>query len=113
MMAEHVENRNEVYYIPGTRISLDSIVYAFRNGPSPDSIREDFNGVSLPHITVPSISTWTIKETSMPTWRPENSNGGNSGATALLWPRGCGFAWRTPAVKPHRFGSDKDSLPGG
>ena len=49
-MSEHVENRNGVYYIPGTRISLDSIVYAFRQGSSPESIREDFEGLSLPHV---------------------------------------------------------------
>lgn len=49
-MTEHVENRNGVYYIPGTRISLDSIVYAFRQGASPESIREDFDGLSLPHV---------------------------------------------------------------
>ena len=49
-MSEHVENRDGVYYIPGTRISLDSIVYAFRQGSSPESIREDFEGLSLPHV---------------------------------------------------------------
>jgi uncharacterized protein (DUF433 family) len=49
-MNEHVEDRNGVYYIPGTRISLDSIVYAFRLGSSPESIREDFDGLSLPHV---------------------------------------------------------------
>ena len=49
-MNEHVENRNGVYYFPGTRISLDSIVYAFRQGSSPESIREDFDGLSLPHV---------------------------------------------------------------
>jgi hypothetical protein len=45
----HVENRYEVYYIPGTRISLDSIGYAFRQRASPESIREDCDGLSLPH----------------------------------------------------------------
>ena len=50
VISEHVENRGGVYYIPGTRISLDSIVYAFRQGSSPESIREDFEGLSLPHV---------------------------------------------------------------
>ena len=31
----------------GTRISLDSVVYAFREGCSPESIREDFEGLTL------------------------------------------------------------------
>lgn len=50
MSEQHIENRHGVYYVPGTRISLDSIVYAFRQGASPESIREDFEGLSLPHV---------------------------------------------------------------
>ncbi len=48
--SEHVEQRKGVYYVPGTRISLDSIVYAFRDGSSPESIREDFEGLTLAHV---------------------------------------------------------------
>jgi uncharacterized protein (DUF433 family) len=50
MVNEHVEQREGVYYVPGTRISLDSIVYAFREGCSPESIREDFEGLTLPDV---------------------------------------------------------------
>ena len=49
-MSEHIEKRGGVYYVPGTSISLDSIVYAFREGSSPESIREDFEGLTLPHV---------------------------------------------------------------
>lgn len=49
-MSEHVELRDGVYYVPGTRISLDSIVYSFRDGTSPESIREDFEGLTLAHV---------------------------------------------------------------
>jgi uncharacterized protein (DUF433 family) len=48
--SDHIEVRNGVYYVSGTRISLDSIVYAFRDGLSPESIREDFEGLSLVHV---------------------------------------------------------------
>lgn len=34
----YVEHRNDAYWIEGTRISLDSVVYAFRDGLSPESI---------------------------------------------------------------------------
>lgn len=34
----YVDYRNEAYWVEGTRVSLDSIVYAFRNGLSPESI---------------------------------------------------------------------------
>ena len=33
-----------------TRISLDSIVYAFREGCSPATICEDFEGLTLAHV---------------------------------------------------------------
>lgn len=46
MAIEHIEQRDGAYYVTGTRISLDSIVYAFREGCSPDTIREDFEGLT-------------------------------------------------------------------
>lgn len=42
--------RNDVYYVPGTKISLDSIVYAWLDGVSPESIREDFPQLSLAQV---------------------------------------------------------------
>ena len=50
MISEHIEQREGVYYVPGTRISLDSIVYAFREGCSPETIREDFEGLTLARV---------------------------------------------------------------
>jgi uncharacterized protein (DUF433 family) len=50
MVSEHVEQREGVYYVSRTRISLDSIVYAFREGCSPETIREDFEGLTLAHV---------------------------------------------------------------
>ncbi len=50
MISEHIEQREGVYYVPGTRISLDSIVYAFRGGCSPETIREDFEGLTLARV---------------------------------------------------------------
>jgi uncharacterized protein (DUF433 family) len=50
MVSVHIEQRDCVYYIPGTRITLDSVVYAFREGCSPECIREDFNCLSLVHV---------------------------------------------------------------
>jgi uncharacterized protein (DUF433 family) len=42
MHNEYLEQRNSGYYLAGTRISLDSIVYAFREGQSPEAIQQDF-----------------------------------------------------------------------
>jgi uncharacterized protein (DUF433 family) len=41
-MQDYVEQREGGYYITGTRISLDSVVYPFKNGASPESILLSF-----------------------------------------------------------------------
>ena len=42
MPSEYIEQRNGGYYIAGTRVSLDSVVYAFNRGDSPERILEEF-----------------------------------------------------------------------
>jgi len=39
---EYIEQRDGGYYVAGTRISLDSVVYAFNRGDSPERIVEEF-----------------------------------------------------------------------
>jgi uncharacterized protein (DUF433 family) len=46
----HIEMRDGVYYVPGTKISLDSIVHSFLEGVSPEGIREHFPRLSLQQI---------------------------------------------------------------
>jgi uncharacterized protein (DUF433 family) len=51
MENQYVEFHDEGYWIRGTRISLDSIVYAFREGLSPETIARDcFPSLSLEQI---------------------------------------------------------------
>jgi uncharacterized protein (DUF433 family) len=42
MHSQYIEQRNGGYYVAGTRISLDSIVYAFNRGESPEQILEGY-----------------------------------------------------------------------
>ena len=42
MQSEYIEQRNGGYYVAGTRISLDSVVYSFHRGNSPERILEQF-----------------------------------------------------------------------
>ena len=37
---QYVEVRNSAYYVAGTRIGLDVVVYEFRDGRSPEEIFE-------------------------------------------------------------------------
>jgi uncharacterized protein (DUF433 family) len=50
MIQEYVEQRNGAYYIAGTRVSLDSVVYAFLRGESPEGIAESFPALGLEQI---------------------------------------------------------------
>jgi uncharacterized protein (DUF433 family) len=46
----YVEYRADSYWIQGTRISLDSVVYAFREGLSPESIAQAFPLLNLEQV---------------------------------------------------------------
>ena len=50
MAREYVEQRSGGFYVAGTRVSLDSIVYAFRGGESSESIRQNFSTLSLEQV---------------------------------------------------------------
>lgn len=47
---QYIEQRDEGYWIEGTRISLDSVVYAFLNGDSAESIAQNFPLLSLEQV---------------------------------------------------------------
>jgi uncharacterized protein (DUF433 family) len=41
-MQDYAEERDGGYYIAGTRIALDSILLAFKDGESPETILQSF-----------------------------------------------------------------------
>lgn len=48
--SEYVEQRNGGFYVAGSRVSLDSIVYSFKAGDSPETIRQNFSSLSLEQV---------------------------------------------------------------
>jgi len=50
MAKEYIEERDGNYYVAGTRISLDSIVHAFRRGEAPETICQDFELLRLEEV---------------------------------------------------------------
>ena len=50
MPNDNVEQRNGGYYVAHTRVSLDSIVYAYLRGESAEGIAESFPALSLEQI---------------------------------------------------------------
>lgn len=50
MIENYIEQRDGGYWITGTRVSLDSLVYRWREGLSPETIRECFPVLSLKQV---------------------------------------------------------------
>ena len=50
MTSEYVEQRESHYFIRNSRVSLDSIVYGFLNGESPETIQSHFPTLSLEQV---------------------------------------------------------------
>jgi uncharacterized protein (DUF433 family) len=46
----YIEERGEGYWIAGTRITLDSVVYAFLDGEYPETIVQNFPILSLEQV---------------------------------------------------------------
>jgi uncharacterized protein (DUF433 family) len=50
MQHEYVETRNGGYYVAGSRVSLASIIYEYRDGAAVETIRQNFPTLSLERI---------------------------------------------------------------
>jgi uncharacterized protein (DUF433 family) len=50
MVKEYVEQRETVYYIAGSRVSLASVVHAFLRGESPEEIADSFPAINLEQV---------------------------------------------------------------
>ena len=50
MSNQYVEQRDEGYWVAGSRVSLDSIVYAFLDGQSAESIAQSFPVLTLEQV---------------------------------------------------------------
>ena len=50
MSKAYVEQEDGAYRIGGTRVSLDSVVYAYRRGASPESIQRSFPSLTLEQV---------------------------------------------------------------
>lgn len=50
MNHQYVAKRDGGYWVAGTRVSLDSIIYDFLDGMSPDSIAENFPVLTLEEV---------------------------------------------------------------
>jgi uncharacterized protein (DUF433 family) len=68
----YVEYRNDAYWITGTRVSLDSIVYAFNQGLSPESIVQLFPLLTLEQV-YGGITFYLTNRTEIDTYLAEEA----------------------------------------
>jgi uncharacterized protein (DUF433 family) len=50
MAKEYVELKEGAYRVGGTRVSLDSVVYEFQNGVSPECIQKSYPALTLEQV---------------------------------------------------------------
>ena|SRR5579872_3932926 len=50
MAKEYIERREGSFYLIGSRVPLERIVYEFQNGAAPEAIRLDYSTLSLEQI---------------------------------------------------------------
>jgi uncharacterized protein (DUF433 family) len=50
MSKEYIEQRDGSHYVFGTRVSLDSLIHAFRRGESPETICQNFEVLQLEEV---------------------------------------------------------------
>ncbi|MBS1840673.1 MAG: DUF433 domain-containing protein [Acidobacteria bacterium] len=50
MARDYIEKRDGGYWVAGTRVSLDSIVYAFLRGAAPESIAQSYPVLGLEEV---------------------------------------------------------------
>ena len=50
MTSEYIEEWNGGYYVTGTRVSLDSVVYSFERGSSPEAIQQSFPALTRAQV---------------------------------------------------------------
>jgi len=71
MQQEYVEQREGAFFVTGTRVSLDSIVCAFREGESPETILQNFDTLRPAQVygaiafyleNQPSIDAYLIRQ---------------------------------------------------
>jgi len=46
----NIEKQDDIYRVKGTRVALDSIIYQFQQGRSPEAIQDAFPSLSLSQV---------------------------------------------------------------
>jgi uncharacterized protein (DUF433 family) len=101
MPNEYIEKLDQVYRIKGTRVALDSIIYKFQQGRSPESIQDSFPALSLSQVYA-AIAYYLDHQTELDGYlaRNEASEAEFSQEMARLYPKGAALKERIKQSVP-------------
>lgn len=100
MGKEYIEQRDGGYYVSGTRVSLDSLIYAFRRGDSPETICQNFEVLQLEEV-YGAIAYYLANQASVDAYLVEQGR---------RWIAGKQAADPLPASLGERLSQAKDGL---
>ncbi|HEX4949040.1 MAG TPA: DUF433 domain-containing protein [Blastocatellia bacterium] len=101
MPNEYIEKENEVYRIKGTRVALDSIIYKFQQGRSPEAIQDAFPALSLSQVYA-AIAYYLDHQAELDAYLAHNeaTEAEFSRELARLFPRGAALKERITQSLP-------------
>lgn len=101
MTDKYIEELNGVYRIKGTRVALDSIIYQFRQGRSPESIQDAFPALSLGQVYA-AIAYYLDHQTELDAYLAHNemTEAEFSKEIARLFPKGAALKARIKQGAP-------------
>ena len=101
MPNEYIEKVDQVYRIRGTRVALDSVIYKFRQGRSPESIQDSFPALSLSQVYA-AIAYYLDHQVELDAYLSQNeaTEAELSRELARLYPKGAALKERIKQSLP-------------
>lgn len=101
MPNEYIEKVDQMYRIRGTRIALDSVIYKFRQGRSPESIQDSFPALSLSQVYA-AIAYYLDHQVELDVYLSQNeaTEAELSRELARLYPKGAALKERIKQSLP-------------
>ena len=95
MPNEYIEKLDQVYRIKGTRVALDSVIYKFQQGRSPESIQDAFPALSLSQVYA-AIAYYLDHQTELDDYLAHNetTEASFNQELARLFPKGAALKQR-------------------
>ena len=101
MTDQYIEKQNDVWRIKGTRVALDSIIYQFQQGRSPEAIQDAFPALSLSQVYA-AIAYYLDHQVELDAYLAHNEamEAGFSQEIARLFPKGAALKERIKQSAP-------------